>query len=111
MHTDKDLQVITENVNIDLFEDKLPLDNIRSHILPARFIEALCNRPVCGVCIPTHDDKYIIFITKEQNTTEIFDTMIHELIHVYLMEKTGYSGHGKPFKKICQRATEIYYPQ
>lgn len=98
-----------ESINFDLFDDKLDMPTF--FILDAEMCQFIDKKDpyFVGICIPTNEG-YCIGLHKELTYFEYFNTLVHELIHIYCMEKWDYSGHGKKFKKICEKAVDIYYP-
>ena len=108
MYNVKYMEMLFESINFDLFEDKL--DKPRFFVLDEELAFTLWpNYAIDGICVP-HKDFYLVGVQKDLKPHHFFDTLVHELIHVYLMEKCNYSGHGKKFKKMCEKAIDIYYP-
>ena len=61
-----------------------------------------------GLCVPI-GDHYLIGIKNDLTKQNTFDTMAHEMMHIALMDKNGYSKHGKPFKKMCEKGIDTFY--
>ena len=64
-----------------------------------------------GYCENVKGRHFMIGITNHLTIKNAFDTMVHEMIHQYLMETKEYGKHGKPFKKLCQKGVDIFYPK
>ena len=54
-------------------------------------------------------EHYFIGLKDDLTKQNYFDTLVHEMIHMHLIEKSGYTGHGKPFIKMCEKAIDILY--
>ena len=100
----KKLEKMFKYVNRELFGNMLDTPYFfwidPDQTLYAFMIDGYCER---------HKGHYYIGITKDLTNTEMFDTMVHEMIHQHLMETKDYDGHGKPFKKMCRKAIEEFY--
>jgi hypothetical protein len=94
-------------INQELFDNML--DTPLLHVLSNKESRKLWTIPIDGICIPFYPEGYAIGIHEDLTDTEAFDTMTHEMIHMHLMEKNKYSGHGKPFKKMCRKAIDTFY--
>jgi len=108
-YTTKYMKQLFESINFDLFMDKLDLPGF--FVMDEKLMEAIWpDYPIDGICIPT-EKTYLIGVHEDLTPDQFFNTLVHELIHIYCFEKYNYGGHGKKFKKICQKAVEIYYQE
>lgn len=102
----KMLEKMFDYINAEMFDNIL--DKPYLHVLTKKQARALWPEPIDGICVPIKD-WYFVGIHKDLTKNEAFDTMVHEMIHMYLMDKCNYSGHGKKFKKACRKAIDIFY--
>ena len=100
------MRELFDYINFELFN--LALDMPEFMVMSNKMAKRIWPISIDGICIPDNDT-YIIAIHKDLTKNEFFDTMVHELIHIKLMDKNGYSGHGKPFKKWCRKAIDTFY--
>lgn len=105
-YTEKYMQELFDYINLELFD--LALDLPEFMVMSKKQCKQIWPEPIDGICVPDNDT-YIIGIHKGLSKNEFFDTMVHEMIHIKLMDKNGYSGHGKPFKKWCRKAINTFY--
>jgi hypothetical protein len=108
-YTTEYMEQLFESINFDLFDDKLdkPIFLVLNDIIASAIIPDF---EIDGVCVPfDRANKYIIGIHENNTPLQFFNTMVHELIHIYCFEKWNYRGHGKKFKEICEKAVDIYY--
>ena len=101
----KTLKKMHKFINENMFDGLLDMPNFVI-IDPEQSLFAFS---IDGYC-EMHKGHFIIGITNFLTTENTFDTMVHEMIHQYLMEFKGYSGHGKKFKKWCKKGIDIFYP-
>lgn len=102
----KTLKKMHKYINKYMFDDLLDTPNFVI-IDPEQTLYAF---GIDGYCENAGDGNFMIGITKFLTTPMAFDTMVHEMIHQYLMEFKNYSGHGKKFKKQCRKGVDIFYP-
>lgn len=65
-----------------------------------------------GVCIPDFDGenwRYFIGIDETLNKTDAFNTLVHEMIHIYCMVNRNYSGHNGLFRTMTIKAVDVFY--
>lgn len=105
-YTIEHMQNLYQEINFQIFEDKLPEPAF--FLLDDFLARKLYDFPIDGICIPAANG-YIIGVHIDLTPIAFYNTMVHELIHVYCMEKWNYSGHGKKFKKICKKSLDILY--
>ena len=103
----KTLKKMFRYINQELFDNMLDMPML--HVLTSKQAKKLWHVPIDGICIPFKKGGYAIGIHNDLTYTQAFDTMTHEMIHIALMDKNGYSGHGKPFKKMCRKAIDTFY--
>ena len=111
MQTTEDLQSIFEEVNFACFDDELPTPAITYMDDDMRKVITNCHGydyDFDGICIPTASGPYLIGISTGLNLVQVFNTMIHEIVHIACMEKWNYPGHGKKFKQICKHILDNY---
>lgn len=110
-YTAQYMQTIFEESNFLLFDDKLPqpiffVFNNSTMELINTFLG--WDFAFDGICVP-NKNKYFIGVHKDLTPAEFYNTLIHELIHIELMEKYNYSGHGKKFKNKCKKILDELY--
>lgn len=110
-YTKEYMQKMFNYINEELFDTDLP--DIFLYTLDDGFIEKSAkdwNLPeYYGICCPSGEE-YFIGISNSLTRTEFFDTLVHELIHVYCMENyRGYSGHGGYFRLWTRKAVDTFY--
>ena len=104
----KKLKKMHKYINRHLFDNMLDMPELR--YLNNADMFRIWPVPFDGIFIGNQGDDYcFIGIHKDLTKTEPFDTMVHEMIHQHLIEKSNYEGHGKPFKKMCRKAIEEFY--
>jgi hypothetical protein len=104
----KRLEKMHNYINRRLFNSKLDMPYLQ--YLNNADMFRLWPVPFDGLYIGNQGDSQVfIGIHKDLTKTEQFDTLVHEMIHQYLIEKSDYEGHGKPFKKMCRKAIEEFY--
>jgi hypothetical protein len=102
------MQQLFESINFDLFEDSLDMPIFfvygekKMQVMQKEF-EIPYNFD--GITIPT-EKTFLVGVEKNLCPQMFFDTLVHELIHVYLFP---YMGHGRKFKNICEKAVDLYY--
>ena len=101
----KTLKKMFNYINQEVFENMLDMPKIIL-IDPKQSLFAF---GLDGYCEQIKKRHFVIGITNHLTMQNTFDTMVHEMIHQYLMEFNGYSGHGKPFKKMCRNAVDTLY--
>ena len=97
-------------INTRLFGDKLPDCTIilfnGSDYLTLKKMGVNCL--IDGLC--THDNKsWIIGIDKNLTGIDYFNTLVHEMIHVWQWETYRKMNHGTSFKTKCLKAYEEFY--
>ena len=102
----KTLKKMFRYINRELFDDMLDMPYLT--VLSSKQTKKLHPIPIDGICIP-QKDYFWIGIHKDLTKTQAFDTMVHELIHIDLITRKGYWGHGKPFKKMCRKGIDTFY--
>lgn len=103
----KTLKKMFKYINQELFDNMLDMPYMA--VLSSKDCKKIWpDYDIDGICVPAGQD-YFIGINKDLTATQAFDTMLHEMIHIHLMEKNGYSGHGKPFKKMCEKGIDTFY--
>ena len=93
-------------INRELFDDFLDMPYIFA--LTNKQCKQMWPEPIDGIFVRDKTD-VCIGIHKHLTNNEAFDTMVHEMIHQYLVETKNYWGHGKKFKKMCRKAIDIFY--
>ena len=102
----KKLKKMFKFINREMFDSRLDMPHL--FMLSSKQCKRLHPIPIDGICIPTQNG-YFIGIHKDLTKTEVFDTLVHELIHIDLIMRKGYWEHGKPFKKMCRKGIDIFY--
>lgn len=110
----KDLKKIFKYINRELFDNMLDMPYL--YMLSSNDCKKIWKKEaIDGICVPQvvigekRPSWYFIGVHKELTKTQIFDTMVHEMIHMHLVEKFNYNGHGKKFKKMCRKAIDTFY--
>ena len=102
----KHLEKMFKYINREMFDNMLDMPYLA--VLSSKQCKKLWPVPIDGICCPIKD-WYFVGIHKSLTKTQAFDTMVHEMIHMDLMDNHGYSGHGKKFKNACRNAIDIFY--
>ena len=103
----KTLQQMFKKANRDLFDNMLDIPEFYLYTdsemknLDIKYITWEFD----GLCYPI-GDYYLVGIRKSLTRKEIYYTLLHEMMHMVLMNKNGYSGHGKPFLKLCEKTLD-----
>lgn len=95
-------------INRELFDDRLDMPYI--FIYTNKKMKKYGGEPVAGLCA-YGDENYFIALNKNLTPKDLFDTLVHELIHIDVETRFNHSGHGKPFLKMCRKAIDIFYPE
>jgi hypothetical protein len=104
----KRLEKMFNYINRELFAYELNIPYI--HVLTNKQCKKLWHVPIDGIITGTSGkNDFHIAIHKDLTNNEAFDTMVHEMIHQHLIMKYDYGKHGKKFKKVCQRAIDMFY--
>jgi hypothetical protein len=67
---------------------------------------AFCNLPEGehGRCYPNPDNRMVLVNRHlSKKPKEVVDTLLHEFIHLYLVDSFGDRTHGERFKGLCLR--------
>lgn len=104
----KTLKKMHKFINRELFDNMLDMPYLYLYNKAEMF--KLWPVPFDGMFIGNQGDDYCaIGVYKGLTKNETFDTMVHEMIHQYLIDKHDYEGHGKKFKKMCKKAIDTFY--
>lgn len=102
--TETDLQLLFAELNNFYFNGEVPVCRIRYN---ARFSNSAgrityTSRPLLIELSPKHF---------RENADALRDTLLHEMIHAWLWERTGDTGHGADFKRKMRQCgmTSIYH--
>ena len=102
----KTLKKMFRYINQEFFDDMLDMPEF--YLYNNKEMKKVYKFEFEGICIPVKEH-FLIGIHKNLTMQNTFDTLAHEMMHIALMDKNGYSGHGKPFKKMCQDAIDTFY--
>ena len=101
------MKKIYDRINYELFACELPQDVVVQKMTLAQCLRAV-NAKCDGLCI-FNGNSYFIGIADHLTDKEKFDTLVHEMIHVWQTENNKKEIHGKYFKLWCQKAIDLYY--
>lgn len=94
-------------INRRLFDEELPDCTI---ILfgATDYKKLSIDNPINGFCQPVQDC-WLIGIDKTLSDKEYFDTLVHEMIHIWQGENNLEMDHKKSFQYMCAKAYEEFY--
>ena len=100
------MRALFNRINSELFNDELPACHL--YALTSAQLEKVAGFPIDGICIPEQDD-YFIGLDNSLAEGAFFNTMVHEMIHVWQMENKKSIGHYGWFIVWCEKAREEFY--
>ncbi len=100
-HTIKHTKILFEYINIELFDSELdqPYFNIDDYVKIDRSY---------GWC-EWYRDNFFIALDKNLSYIEFFNTLVHELIHLWQAQNNKDMDHKKEFKNWCDKAYYIFH--
>jgi len=104
----KQLKKWFELINFVMFDGDLPEPIF--WLMSKKHAKRIFPYPIDGVCVP-HKTGYWIGIDRDLKGRDIFETLLHETIHIWQMETGKNAGHGKDFVRQCQRGVEFFFPE
>ena len=102
----KMLKKMFKYINRELFDDMLDMPLF--YLYTEKEMKKVYKFEFEGLCVPIGDN-YLLGIHKDLTKQNTFDTIVHEMIHMELMNSDSYSGHGKPFLKLCEKGIDTFY--
>ena len=102
------MKKIYDRINYELFDGLLP-DDVQVQCITEYQSTLAFGAVAEGLCNCQDDGVYFIGISDWLTDREKFNTLIHEMIHVWQWENKKPAGHSGWFRVWCDKAIELYY--